>query len=112
MTGNNTGLNWDDAKSWAAGLTVGTFSGWSLPAADETCSGVNGFNCTNSQMGELYYTALSNLTFGPLSNTGPLKNLQPFPYWSGTELPQPGNAWFFNFYNGSQSVEFKTDSTF
>ena len=49
LTGNNTGLNWDNAKSWAAGLTVGTFSGWSLPAADPAC-GIN-FDCTNSQMG-------------------------------------------------------------
>ncbi len=33
LTANNSGLNWDDAKSWAAGLTVGTFSGWLLPLA-------------------------------------------------------------------------------
>ena len=94
LTGNNTGLNWNDAKSWAAGLTVGTFSGWSLPAADPACGGV--FNCTDSQMGELYYTALGNPTFGPLSNTGPFKNLQSFDYWSGTEYaPSPGGAWYF-----------------
>ena len=26
LTANNTGLFWDDAKAWAAGLTVGTFN--------------------------------------------------------------------------------------
>ena len=41
LTGNNAALNWDDARAWAAGLTVGTFSGWSLPSADEECIGYN-----------------------------------------------------------------------
>ena len=45
LTANNTGLSWEAAKSWAAGLTVGTFSGWSLPSADPAC-GFN-YNCTN-----------------------------------------------------------------
>ena len=103
LTANNTGLNWDNAKSWAAGLTVGTFSGWSLPAADPGC-GIN-YNCTGSQMGELYYTALGNAAGGPLSNTGPFKNLQHVGYWSGTEYaPSPVAAWFFGTYNGFQSA--------
>ena len=103
LTANNTGLIWDDAKSWAAGLTVGTFSGWSLPAADPAC-GVT-YNCTNSQMGELYYTALGNPAGGPLSNTGPFKNLQSYYYWSGTEYaPGPDGAWYFNTLNGYQNA--------
>ena len=109
LTGNNTNLTWDNAKSWAAGLTVGTFSGWSLPAADPAC-GFN-FNCTNSQMGELYYTALgnpANPAGGPLSNTGPFKNLQSRFYWSGTEYaPSPDLAWNFSTYGGFQFVNSK-----
>ena len=108
LTANNTGLFWDDAKAWAAGLTVGTFSGWSLPSADPTC----GFsvNCTNSQMGELYYTALGNVAFGPLSNTGPFKNLQSYDYWSGTEYaPNPRGAWLFEANIGFQSAVGKID---
>ena len=94
LTANNTGLIWEDAKSWAAGLTVGTFSGWSLPSTDETCGFA--FNCTSSQMGELYYTALGNTAGSPTTNTGPFKNLRAAPYWSGTEYapPPPGDAWF------------------
>ena len=104
LTGTNAGLNWDDARSWAAGLTVGTFSGWSLPAADETCVG---FNCTNSQMGELYYTALGNPQFGPL-NTGPFKNLLSSVYWSGTEYASsPGYAWNFYTNIGYQNANYK-----
>ena len=103
LTGNNTGLTWDNAKSWAAGLTVGTFSGWSLPAADPAC-GFN-FNCTASQMGELYYTALGNPAGGSLSNTGPFKNLPSVLYWSGTEYaPNPDSAWFFDTLIGNQSA--------
>ena len=100
LTANNTLLNWYNAKSWAAGLTVGTFSGWSLPAADPSCFG---FDCTNSQMGELYYTALGNPAVGPLSNTGPFKNLQSYDYWSGTEFaPDPSRAWGFRTFDGIQ----------
>lgn len=55
LTANNTSLPWNNAKSWAAGLTVAAFSGWSLPAADPSCG--FSYNSTNSQMGELYYTA-------------------------------------------------------
>ena len=108
LTGNNTGLTWDDAKSWAAGLTVGTFSGWSLPAADPACGGFS-YNCTNSQMGELYYTALGIAAGGPLSNTGPFKNLQSHYYWSGTETPfAPFSAWYFFTGYGYQDTNPKS----
>ena len=100
LTANNSGLNWDAARSWAAGLTVGTFSGWSLPSTDVPCFS---FNCTNSQMGALYYTALGNAAGGPLSNTSPFKNLQSYHYWSGTEYaPDPYVAWVFSTRHGNQ----------
>ena len=103
LTGNNTTLNWDDAKSWAAGLTVGTFGGWSLPETDTACGA--GYNCTNSQMGELYYTALGNAAGGPLTNIGPFKNLQSSDYWTGTEYaPSPDLAWYFRTANGGQNA--------
>ena len=100
-----------DAKAWAAGLTVGTFSGWSLPSADETC----GFrlNCTTSQMGELYFTALGNAAGGPLSNTGPFKNLVSSFYWSGTEYARnPLHAWTFDTYNGVQLARNKSSALY
>ena len=99
LTANNTGLNWEDPKSWAAGLTVGTFSGWSLPSADETCPGA--YDCTGSQMGELYYTALGNPAGGPLSNTGPFKNLLSDYYWSDTQYATYTEiGWHFDTRNG------------
>ena len=108
LTANNSGLVWDAAKAWASGLTVGTFSGWSLPSADPACGFA--FNCTNSQMGELYYTALGNVAGGPLLNTGPFKNLQSSVYWSGTEYaPDPDSVWRFGTGGGGQDVTSKDD---
>lgn len=96
LTANNTGLSWDNAKNWTVGLTVGTFSGWSLPLADPLCE----FNstCGSSQMGNLYYVALGNPLPGALSFTFPFKNLERTVYWSGTEYsldPTNSNAWYF-----------------
>ena len=94
----------DGAKSWATSLSVGQFSGWSLPAADPTC-GLN-YNCTGSEMGELYYTALGNTGFPVpgwgLSNTGPFKNFQSSAYWSGTEYGDPTDVWGFDTSFGNQ----------
>ena len=100
LRANNTGLSWDAARSWASGLTLGTFSGWSLPAADPAC-GFN-YNCTISQMGELYYTALGNPAGGPLSNSGPFKNLKSSAYWSGTGFGPTPYAWFSDTGTGNQ----------
>ena len=107
LTANNAGLDWDGAKTWAAGLTVGDFSGWSLPAADPDCVGF--FGCTTSQLGELYYAALGNPAGGPLSNISPFKNLQSLSHWSGTVFVPafvyplaPDYAWSFDTTNGTQ----------
>ncbi|MEI7970840.1 MAG: PEP-CTERM sorting domain-containing protein [Betaproteobacteria bacterium] len=119
LTANNTGLPWNAAKAWAAGLTVGAFSGWSLPSADPACangypagSPLHGYNCSGGQIGELYYTALGNRMGGPLANTGPFKNLLGAQYWSGTEEePLLETAWFFNTRDGYQSAYGKNGIT-
>lgn len=95
--------NWSDAKAWAEGLNIGGLTGWRLPVADPACSG---YNCTNSEMGHLYYTELGNAAGGPLTNTGPFINLQTtLNFQSGTEYaPDPTGAWYFYFLNGSQNA--------
>ena len=111
LTPNNTALTWEQASSWAAGLIAGRFSGWSLPTADPTC--VSTYNCTQSQMGELWYTELGNVVAslgevgnvgGGLSNTGPFNNLaSQHYYWLGTEYaPNPVAAYVFNIQSGQQ----------
>ena len=72
-----TTMSWANANAWAAGLDIdGTAGadGWRLPASD-TCVG---YNCTGSEMGNLFYNVLGN-TAGSLSNTGPFSNVQSAP---------------------------------
>jgi hypothetical protein len=77
---------------------------------------------TGSEMAHLFFTSFNNKSYcnpvtstksicdGPqagwgLTNTGPLTNLQPGFYWSGTEYaPYNGYAWGFLFNYGAQSA--------
>lgn len=106
LTANNSGLSWDDAMSWAAELAVGTFSGWALPTADPACGDgqAYAFECTNSQMGELWYTELGNAAGGPMSNKGPFKHLESYFYWTGTTFAPDHHHYSWKFYtaNGGQ----------
>jgi hypothetical protein len=101
-------MEWNTAKTWASTLTVGAFSGWSLPSAlnqDGTGPCV-GYSCSSSQLGYMFYTELGNPAGGPPSNSGPFQNVKPVDYWSGTEYaPVPGFAWRFGFYYGNQGYE-------
>ena len=93
LGGGNLAFIWPDAMRWAAGLAVGSFSGWMLPASDGTCSG---YACVDSQLGELWYHALGNpASFQQEPNTGPFHNLGS-TYWSSTEYaPDTRYAWAF-----------------
>lgn len=109
------------ALDWAANLTVGTFSDWSLPAVLDTgtagCDLIfsSGTDCGHdvygsevarraSPLAHMFYDTLGNLASGGLTNTGPFSNMQPFFYWSGTAYaPIPGlYAWYFHMGWGSQ----------
>ena len=116
-------MTWAVANTWANTLTVGTFSGWRLPTTlqpDASCSYQDdigapfgtqdyGYDCAGSEIGHLWYTELGN-TAGGLSNTGDLKNLQPWNYWSGTEYaPDTSNAWYFGTGYGVQYTSIKSN---
>ena len=99
---------WQVANDWAAQLTVDGVSGWRLPTTlqpDASCGNQSGsisygYNCTGSELGDLFYNALGN-TAGSLTNTGPFSNVQPLAYWSATELlSNTYDAWIFNMGNG------------
>jgi len=80
---------------------------------------------TGSELAHLFFNSLGNSAYsntagvdqsatyctGPnacLQNTGPFSNMQSYVYWSGTEYaPVPSGAWFFNTFNGYQSLVFK-----
>ena len=92
-------MNWADANSWAAGLTVDGVDGWRLANSD-TCSG---YNCTGSEMGNMFYNVLGN-TAGSLSNTGPFSNVQSSAYWMAVEyVPNTSESWFYGMDSGYQA---------
>lgn len=107
-----TGLMfWGEAFDLVAQMNSGAignfgFTDWRLPSAlnqDGTGPCGPGYNCTDSEMGHLFYTELGNTAGGPLTNTGPFINLQPDNYWSSTTYaPDPVEAWGFGFGNGLQ----------
>ena len=107
---------WEDANTWAAGLTLGGVSGWRLPyisvAAGEgpftdspvDCSTAIEFACRDNELGYMFYQNLSG-TFGQSILTSGDPDLALFPtllalqYWSGTELSL-SDAWAFDFSIG------------
>lgn len=128
FTGNDGDMTWDNANSWATSLNVDGVTGWQLPMTtqpDTTCSlhftGFDGGNnCTGSDMGKLFYTALGN-TAGFLTQTGPFSNIQSVfgsfssatSYWSATEYsPGPSQVWIFSMHDGGQHLSFKDSKYF
>ncbi len=113
-------MTWDNANAWAASLSVGGVTGWRLPTAlnADGTGPCNGFNCTGSEMGHLFYNELGVTKFNSiLSSVDPdlalFSNVQHILYWSGTELaPFPDSAWVFNFNDGGQFAGFKTRELF
>jgi len=118
-------MNWATAVAWADGLTVGGHEDWRLPTTvqpDPSCGGQidagafglqgYGFNCTGSELGDLFYNALgvaansSILTSALLQGADPIfTNVQSNVYWSGTEYaPDTLNAWYFRTGFGNQGI--------
>jgi hypothetical protein len=90
-------MNWWGATAWADQLSYGGFANWSLPKT----TGVNcfGYECTNSQMGDLY----EQLGDSYSSMTAVFDNVQSYVYWSGTGYaPYPDAAWDFSSRYGYQ----------
>ncbi len=102
-------FSWANTNSWAAGLDVAGVTGWRVAdtlvldsGCDNFTSGEStGYNCTGSEMGNLFYNVLGN-TAGSLTNVGPFSNIMPW-YWTATEPePRRGWAWIFGMQNGTQ----------
>ena len=111
---------WTDANSWATDLSVGGVDGWRLADTlqpDASCDSQSGseswgYNCTGSEMGNLFYNVLGN-TADSLNNTGPFSNVQSSLYWSATEYaPGTSLAWVFNTPSGYQALNSKVNVLF
>ena len=75
----NGPMSWGPVTNWVGSFSIGGVSDWRLPIS-AVCSG---YDCTNSEMGHLFYTELGNAA-GSLTNTGDFQNVQAGVYWSGT----------------------------
>ena len=115
-------MNWANANTWAAGLNVGGVDGWRLADTlqpDLSCenqrgSVSNGYNCTGSEMGNLFYNVLGGNAFTSITTTHNanydlFSNVQHYLYWSATEsVPSTLYAWYFGMMNGNQNYSDKT----
>ena len=118
--------NWDDANTWAAGLTLGGVNGWRLPylsvqaGAGPTDAGFNPIDCSaaseeacrDNELGYMFYQNLSGTKGQSILNSGD-PDLALFasapginiftPTWTGTE-GQSDRAWSFEFGDGGQAA--------
>ena len=102
---------WDDANTWAAGLTLGGVSGWRLPYISVAagagpfsgmpvlCNEVSELACRDNEMGYMFYYNLGGSFGAPIGNSTEFPTLQSDDYWSGTELDS-SYAWEYNFGGG------------
>jgi len=113
-------MTWQAANDWAASLTVDGVSGWRLADTlqpDTSCdlqsgSVSYGYNCTGSEMGNLFYNVLGNVA-DSLTNTGPFSNIAQSYYFSATEQsPNGGGALVFNMGSGFQIGSNKLDARY
>ncbi len=76
---------------------------WELPTTyDQSCFG---YNCTNSMLGELFYTALGGTAGHVIPASSLFTNVFYDLYWSSTEdASNPGYAWEFTTFNGAQGT--------
>jgi hypothetical protein len=104
-------MDWNHANAWVAGLDVAGVTGWRLPTTsqpDYSCTsqsnGVSsGYNCSGSEMGNLFHNVLGNNTGSFLTNKGPFNNFSDSIYWSATlYAPNNGLVWTFNMGGGHQ----------
>lgn len=111
-------MSWASANAWAASLNVEGVTGWRLPDTlqpDASCdtqdsNGSYGYNCTGSEMGNLFYNVLGGVAdfeLGKVHNAN--YDLFSVPeddvfLWSATENSlNNANAWYFSTFDGWQT---------
>lgn len=106
----------DSAVSWVNNLVYEGYDDWRLPVADSSCQGTYpAYNCSNSELGHLFYTELGNTAGGPLTNTGPFLDIVPSDggprnlsgmMWTGTfAYGRSPHYYVFDFNDGGQSID-------
>ena len=109
-------MAWPTANEWISAMNAATYLGyndWRLPYSDTNCGSYGvGYDCTNSEMGHLYYDELGGIAQSDLSSFSPFLNVAPERYWSGTlasDQQSPYIFWFKDLccsYDGIQSTSY------
>jgi Protein of unknown function (DUF1566) len=122
----NNMMNWSTAKNWVAAMNATHYLGvsnWRLPKTvqpDASCvqpfvplfpNQPVGYNCTGSEMGNLFYNGLGGVARTSIAahhnaSYSLFSNLEPdYGYWSATPflLLAPSYAWTFYFNEGVQA---------
>jgi len=128
--GSTGRMTWDNAMAWIDGMNAYDsgngylgFNNWRLPNTTQPDPGCSlqltpggyppqddGYDCTGSEMGHLFYSEFGATAGGPVLTTGDATELAKFTeiqtdyyYWSSTEYAPDDRAWFFIVENGYQS---------
>ena len=111
-------MTWQEANSWAAGLSVNGITGWRLASIDvdgngsiTDCSSASQVECKDNEFGHLYYYGAGTAFGNGISeaNPGPF-SIPSFDYWSGTEVVTDTDfAWAFAFTFGGQYELYKKE---
>jgi hypothetical protein len=120
-------MNWPGALFWIDAMNAANYAGandwrlWSALNSDGSGPCEADYNCTDSELGHLFYiegglsqnqpiTSSAALNADAFPATGVFTNMQDSVYWSGTEYaPSPGDAWLFFARNGFQ-INFNKDT--
>jgi hypothetical protein len=114
---SNGRMSWYGAMAWSewlGSINYGGASDWRLWSALNSDGGgpCSGYNCTDSEMGDLFYdegglSANADIT-DSATLTGLFSNMSVYFYWSGTEYADSShNAWFFDAGYGRQDYHRK-----
>jgi len=122
-------MTWDSANQFLANMNAAAYLGqknWQMPTVDPNCTD---YNCdgTKNPMGNLFYDQLGlirgeSIVATPNLAVGPLRNLQPYLYWSceaatiqsacSTDEPAPNFEFSFSFGSGFQGTDLLANSLY
>ena len=100
-------VDWTDALSVTFGSNV--YDDWRLPTAldqDGTGPCNEYYNCSDSEMGHLYYIELENTRAGLVTNSGDFQSLLSENYWTSTEF-NANEVWLYSYDGGYQYHDVK-----
>jgi len=119
---SNGAMSWDVALNWITAMNAANHAGtngWRLwsPMNSDGSGPCIGYNCTESELGHLFYTEGGLSEFQSIIDSATLKlhfvNMQASVYWSDTEFaPNPNYAWGFNTGYGYQNLDSKDNQIF